>query len=601
MVDRLRWWWGRSVRAPHSCRLVALAVLLAALVSTSGEAQTLSTFVPAPDGTPLATDVYLPVGAGWGPWSVILQRTPYGKESGTVRDSCLLFTVWGYACVGQDERGRGASGGHYTGYADEGTDGRATLEWIASQWWCDGNIGTFGGSALGMAQYALAPGAPRALKCMVPIVATPDFYHHAAYQGGALRYALTHGWLEGHDALDVFEQLKLHRLWDAWWEGFAVLPRVGTVDVPALHIGGWYDIFLQGTLDAFAEFQRRGGPWAVGRQKIIVGPWTHYGTFQNTAGQLTYPANAGFITDIFPVVRDWFDFWLKGGSPGVARGPDVKVYLMGAAGEAAAPGNVWLELLEWPPPASQVALFLDAGHGLSEAVPPAGEVELVADPHDPVPTAGGQELSAEAGPYDQRAVEARRDVATFTTDPLPSALTVIGRVRCRLWVRPETPDLDLAVRLTDVYPDGRSMLVTDGIQRARMRCGDDRECFLTPGVATEISVDLWSTALVFNARHRIRISVSGSNWPRFEVNLNDGRDLNDPSPDRFARSELLLGQSYPSRLELPVLRPSPFPRRHLTEGSTETSDVGVRTTGQGVVCPPGPDGSGGAVAIREAP
>jgi len=540
-------------------------MMLAAFVSTAGGAQTFSTSVSAPDGTRLATDVYLPIGAGWGPWPVILQRTPYGKESNTVKDSCLLFNLWGYACVGQDERGKGASGGHYTGYANEGADGRVTLEWIGSQWWCDGNVGTFGASALGMAQYALSPGAPRVLKCMVPIVGTADFYHDAVYQGGALRYALTHGWLDGHDAVDVFEQLKTHRLWDAWWEGFAVLPKVGTVNVPALHVGGWFDIFLQGTLDAFTSFQHEGGPGAVGRQKVIIGPWTHYGTFQNSAGQLTYPANAIFVTDIFPIVHDWFDFWLKGGKPGVARWPNVRVYLMGAAGEPGAPGNTWLELSDWPPPAPVVSFYLDVGHGLSGAPAPRGELELVADPESPVPTAGGQELSNEAGPYDQRVVEARGDVASFTSEVLTSPLTVVGRVRCRLWVRPDTPDLDLAVRLTDVYPDGRSMLVTDGIQRARMRCGDDRECFLSPGVATEIVVDLWSTALAFARGHRIRIDVSGSNWSRFEVNANDGRDLDGRSPGAVAHPVLLVGPSHPSRLELSVFRPSPFPRRHLGE------------------------------------
>jgi putative CocE/NonD family hydrolase len=146
-------------------------------------------------------------------------------------------------------------------------------------------------------------------------------------------------------------------------------------------------------------------------------------------------------------------------------------------------------------------------------------------------------------------------------------MTVVGRVRCRLWIRPDTPDLDLAVRLTDVYPDGRSMLVSDGIQRARMRCGDDRECFLTPGVPTELVVDLWSTALVFAAGHRVRIDVSGSNAPRFEVNPNDGGDLNALPQGTIARPVLLVGTGHASRLELPILRASPYPRRRLSEAS----------------------------------
>ena len=337
--------------------------------------------------------------------------------------------------------------------------------------------------------------------------------------------------------------------------------------MPALHVGGWFDIFLQGTLDAFTSFQHRGGPGALGKQKVIIGPWTHYGTFGNTAGQLTFPANAIFLADMFSIVRDWFDCWLKGGNPGVARWPNVRVYLMGAAGEPGTGGNTWLELPDWPPPASTVPFFLDVGHGLSPAGAPGGELELVADPSYPVPTAGGQELSSEAGPYDQRPIEARADVASFTTAPLTSPLTVVGRVRCRLWVRPDTPDLDLAVRLTDVYPDGRSMLVTDGIQRARMRCGDDRECFLTPGVPTELVVDLWSTAMVFARGHRIRIDVSGSNAPRFEVNPNDGGDLNLPSQGTIARPVLLVGGEHPSRLEVPVFRASAYPRRRLSEAS----------------------------------
>jgi hypothetical protein len=551
----------------QAVRRVAAFLALTVAGATMATAQTFTTSVPAPDGTPLATDVYLPIGAGFGPWPVIFQRTPYGKSANTVKDACLVFNLWGYACVGQDERGKGDSGGHYTGYADEGPDGRATLEWMARQWWCNGKVGTIGASALGMAQYALSPGASSILKCMVPIVATPDFYHHAVYQGGALRYALTHDWLQTQDALDVFDALKAHRLWDSWWEAYSVLPRVGTVNVPALHMGGWFDIFEQGNLDAFTSFQRQAGPAALGTQKLVIGPWTHYGTFQNTAGEFTFPTSAIYVDDLITTVHDWFDFWLKSGNPAVAGWPVVKVYLMGAIGEDGAPGNMWLEMPDWPPPARTVPYYLDAGHGLAIAPPAASELQLTADPANPVPTLGGQELSGQAGPYDQRPLELRSDVVTFTSQVLSSPLTVVGRVRCRLWVRPDTPDLDLTVRLTDVYPDGRSMLVTDGIQRARKRCGDDRECFLTPGTPTEIVVDLWSTAIVFNAGHRIRIDVAGSNFPRFEVNPNDGGNLNQPTAGLVAHPVLLFGDAYPSRLDLPGFSGPSIPRRRLATAS----------------------------------
>ncbi len=183
---------------------------------------------------------------------------------------------------------------------------------------------------------------------------------------------------------------------------------------------------------------------------------------------------------------------------------------------------------------------------------------LLIDPLDPVSTFGGANLysGAKYGPYDQaanpigRPIESRADVLTFTTDVLTGATTVIGPVTAKIWINPDTPDLDLSVRLTDVYPDGRSMLIIDGIQRARMRCSDTEECFLTPGVPTEIEVDVWSTAMVFDAGHRIRVAIAGTNWERFERNSNDGGDLNNPNYI-VANPEILFGPQYPSALYLP--------------------------------------------------
>ncbi len=538
---------------------IAAALVLIVILAASGlaSAQTITTFVPAPDGTPLATDVYLPaVGSSW---PVVLIRTPYGKDSKQLE--CLAFTLAGFACVAQDTRGRFESGGTDTVFRNDGPDGRAAVDWVADQSWCNGSIGTYGGSAEGITQYALAPGANPALKCMLPAVATPSIRDHAFLQGGALRTALVETWLAEQGSLFFLDDLKAHRLLDDWWQRLDFLGGTAAVTTEVLHVGGWYDVFQQGAIDGFRAYQQRGGSGARGRQHLIMGPWTHGGN----AGELDYGVDPEEL--LMSVVPPWFEHCLKSVSNEVDDWPAVSVYLMGAVGEPGAPGNTWVDLAGWPPAARTLPLYLDVAGGLRMSLPATGETALVIDPGDPVPTLGGGNLfpwlevdgrEMGAGSYDQRAIESRDDVLVFSTDVLDESVTVMGRVRARLWVRPDTPDLDLAVRLTDVYPDGRSMLVLDGVQRARMRCSADRECFLTPGEPAEIVVDLWSTAIVFNAGHRIRVDVSGTNAPRFEVNPNDGSDLDNPDGRIVARPVLLHGAGAPSRLELPV--PAP-PRR----------------------------------------
>jgi len=297
----------------------------------------------------------------------------------------------------------------------------------------------------------------------------------------------------------------------------------------------------------------------------VMGPWTHNDLFSRRAGALTYPASAA--VDPLDLLLPWYEATIGDVPTAIDDWPPVRIYLMGAVDEPGAPGNVWIGLDRWPPRASTAELFLTADGRLAVDAPTGGQLELVSDPLDPVPTLGGANLFPDLevagrpmadGPQDQRPIEGREDVLVFSTEPLAEPLAIAGPVRCVVWLVPDTPDLDLAVRLTDVYPDGRSMLVLDGIERARMRCADDRECLLTPGEPVAMTVELWSTAIVFNAGHRIRIAVSGSNWPRFEVNPNDGTDLNLPTSPAAAAPLLLVGPDHPSRLELPML---PSPRR----------------------------------------
>ncbi len=532
----------------------ACAAVVLALASPLA-AQDQTTFLVAPDGVLLATDVYLPFGGG--PWPAILIRTPYGKDG--LWETGELLSVLGFATVTQDTRGRFDSTGEDTVFRDDGEDGRATVDWMTAQDWCDGRIGTFGGSAFAITQYMLAPDAGPALRSIMPVVATPDMYHHAFLQGGALRRSLAYHWLEDQGSLAMYDQLRQHRVRDHWWDPVEVLLHRGQVTAAGLHVGGWYDIFAQGTLDAFAALQRAGGDGARGRQYLVMGPWSHGSLGEREVGEIRFPADAEL--DLLDLVLPWFNHTLRGWANEVEDWSPVRLFLMGAADEPGAPGNRWIELATWPPPARTQRLYLGADGSLSGSTQAYGTGDLVVDPTDPVPTLGGNNLFPDLevdgrpmgdGPHDQRPIETRGDVLVFTSEVLAGPLEVVGRVSAVLWLVPDTPDLDLAVRLTDVYPDGRSMLVLDGIQRARMRCSDHRECLLTPGEPIEMTVDLWSTAMVFNAGHRVRVSVSGSNAPRFEVNPNHGGDLNEDGASVTARPQLLFGPEHPSRLQLPA-------------------------------------------------
>ncbi len=590
----------RESRSPP----IIFAMLLLVAGASPSFGQYWSGYIAAHDGVQLATDVYLPLGEA--PWPVVLVRTPYDKrDPGHYADWCRTLNQHGYACVAQDCRGRFASGGTDTLFRDASRDGLATLEWIALRPWCNGAIASAGGSAMGITGYAMAAQAPPELKCLMVSFASPDLYHQIIFHGGSLREELVVNWLERQGSSDLLAELRDHRVGASWWDDYDYLSQASTVNLKALHFGAWWDLYIQGPIDGFRHYQHRGGPGAVGNQHLIMGPWTHHSLatpwmamvdeIERTTGEFTYPDNAfpgawPFGEDEWQLLLDWLGYCLADQPTAAAGWPAARVYLMGAVAEQGAPGNRWVDLEDWPPQSATVPFYLTALNELERKPPADGQLILEIDPGDPVPTLGGpnnfRNLEVDgrlmgAGPYDQRQVEARDDVLVFTSDLLEQPLTVMGRVRCRLWVRPDTPDFDLSVRLTDVYPDGRSMLMLDGIQRARMRCGDDQECFTQPGVPVAIEVDLWSTAMVFNAGHRLRVAVAGSNWPRFEVNPSDGGDIDNGTPI-VARPELLFGADYPSAILLPLVDSGRLPsgRRSPTPAAPEPKTAHVAWVGR---------------------
>jgi predicted acyl esterase len=538
---RLRAW-------PAVLRLIGLAALAGCAALAAGQTER----VPMADGVKLATDVYLP-SKGKAPYPTILIRTPYNKAS--MKGIAANLGPQGYAVVVQDMRGRFESEGHHAiifgndGLGGKHRDGHDTLRWIASQPWSNGKVVSWGASALGIVQNMAAPGAPEALKGQVVIMAFSDYYHQAAYQGGVWRKELLEGWLKatGMEEGNLETFLK-HPTYDDFWKALSTDAHADQVNAPGVFIGGWHDIFVQGTINSFVNINRRGGPAARGKCFLVIGPQAH-GTYTEAP---EYPqATKAPLNLLAPM--NVISRWLSGEAAAGEKIQPVHYYVMGPLDKPSGPGNHWRSADTWPPQARSARDYLHPEGKLSTAHP-AGNHQLTFryDPANPVPTRGGQNLQISKGPMDQRPVENRPDVLLFTSEPLAEPVEVTGRIRARLFVGSDCPDTDFTVKLTDVYPDGRSMLVTDGIRRASLRKSFSKPEPLKPGEVYELEVDLWSTSQVFDRGHRIRIAVSSSNAPRFEPNPNTG----DPHPvagrTRVANNTVYFSADRPSHIELPI-------------------------------------------------
>lgn len=536
---------------PRCTKLIVVATLLRCGAACYADGPQ-TTMLAMSDGVKLATDVYLPEGRK-PPFATILIRTPYGKSAGQGIAKNLGFL--GYALVAQDVRGRFASEGHPAIiFGNEGIggvhrDAHETLEWIAKQEWSNGKVATWGGSALGITQNMGAPNAPNALKGQVVSVAFSNYYHQAAYQGGVWRKELLEGWLTGQKLTDVNLPTFLdHPNYDEFWKKLNAEAYAEQVNAPGVFIGGWYDIFLQGTINSFVTIQERGGPQARGKCFLVIAPIAH-GNFNQ---KVSYPsATAAPVNIVAPM--NLYDYWLNDAQNGVEKLKPVHYYVMGDTEEKGAPGNFWRAADSWPPPATKKPFFFCSDKTIAD-VPTAenGELRYQYDPQSPVPTVGGQNLLITKGPMDQREVESRADVLVFTTKPLAEPMEITGPISAKLFVSSDCPDTDFTVKLCDVFPDGKSMLIADGIQRASLRNSFEKRELLEAGTVYELNVDLWSTSIVINKGHSIRVAVSSSNSPRFEPNPNTG----DPHPTmgktRIANNTLFVSEKYPSQITLPV-------------------------------------------------
>jgi predicted acyl esterase len=502
------------------------------------------------DGTPLATDVYLPDG-GTPPHGAILIRTPYNKNTSGMGD----WANKGWPSLVQDTRGRFSSEGIDTMFRDDHTDGYDTIAWIAQQNWSNGKVATIGGSATGIVQYLMAGTNPSALTCQYIGAATPNLYT-TIYPGGQFRKNMVETWLANQGSTYVLPEIWAHENYSLqYWTNVSLEDNWQDVNVPAFHLGGWYDCFSQGLIDGFMGYQYNSGPGALGKSKLVIGPWTHTLFGERLQGQLLYPQNAQdtFTPEYWD---DLLDQYILEISNDYENRPTVLYYVMGDVSNPNAIGNFWRYADSWPPTHVDDPWYFHENNQLSKTTPgSASPLTYNYNPNNPVPTKGGTNLfplaPTYAGPYDQRSIENRADVLLFTSDVLTEPYEATGRIRAKLYVSSSCPDTDFTVKLTDVYPDGRSMLICDGILRMRNRNGCDHWEFMTPSQIYEIDVDLWSTSYIWDTGHRIRVAVSSSNYPRYLANPNTMDGIYQNTGTLTAQNTVYFDTAHPSCIYLP--------------------------------------------------
>lgn len=529
-------------------KLLRFCVLLALCCAPLRAVETVQ--VAMSDGTKLVTDVHLPEGAG--PWPVLLMRSTYGRGVGGPDEVKM-----GYAVVVQDVRGMGGSEGekhvfYADGWRERLTDGADTVAWIRAQPWCNGKVGTQGGSALGITQMLLAPAA-QGLNAQFIEAGCSNFYADAAYKGGVWQKNLVEGWLAAIQQPHIIEVFKAHPYYDEYWAGFNTLPQTPHITAPALFVGAWQDIFCQGTINAFTERERNGGAGARGNNMLIM-KWGVHGP--DTSKDYAFNENR-FDLKVSQIRNAFFRYWLKGEADALQGIAKVHYYVLGAD-TPGAPGNEWRTAEHWPPFATQqLHLYLQADRSLASTTPSgeANSLSFTFDPSNPVPTLGGANLLLPSGPYDQREVSGRPDVLAFRSAPLTAPLEITGQVRVQLSVSTTAPDTDFTAKLVDIYPAGdeREILMLDGIQRLKLRNGSKAPASLLTGeeeiIPLEISLE--SIAWIFAEGHRVGLHISSSNFPRFEVNPNMGADF--PGKElQSATNTLHLDAAHASYLLLPV-------------------------------------------------
>ncbi len=541
------------------------------------------------DGTKLSSNIFRPAESGNKKFPVIVTRSPYQTVAGfqkRLSEKARFYANRGYVYVIQDCRGKNDSEGEYHPFFDDPSDGFDTLTWCTRQDWSDGSIGTTGASYLAWNQWGTAALNPPGLKAMICTVALPDPVLNVPFQNGALVLWMSE-WLAGvegkkntdlaiYDTLKIYEHLPLttidqefgrnsqtwknwinHPSADEYWKKSFYEDKFDRIDVPVLHISGWYDDDLIGTHINYIRMREKArSEKSRKNQKLIIGPWPHHVNATRQLGPIDFGDTA--ITDLLETKLAWFDYWLKGIDNGIVDQPRVSIFVMGR--------NQWKQSDDWPLAGTVYKKYFLHSEGrantsfgdgsLSLDTPKAGEGRNDSysyDPSDPCPNVFDSSITPAEGPYDQRPIELRNDVLVYSTSPLHSNKEVSGPVQVTLYASTSAKDTDFWAQLTDVFPNGFSMHLTEGIIRGRYHRSLETPELLQPERVYEFKIDLWIIGNLFLKGHRIRLHVSSSSFPKYDRNPNTGHEFGKDAEIAVANQRVFHSEEFPSHIQLPII------------------------------------------------
>ena len=561
-----------------------------------------SVMVPMRDGVRLATDIYRPKDLD-GALPTVLIRTPYNKGANPNGDaSAMFFASHGYAVAVQDVRGKFASEGQFRVYEGDTTDWTDAFNWIGTQPWSTGKIGTYGCSYLGEGQIVaaqqrhpnhIAAIAQAAGGNLGRVGRRRQFW--GSVEGGAFSISINFGWMPVYASIDkgarpmpkvdlaaFFKTLPVIDMtdragspsWDwrnflerspddPWWDAKGYLTEKDSIGVAALHVSSWFDLAAEALQEA--EIFRKNGvnDRARGSQYAIISPTTHCSSERASSETRVGDLVVGDARlHYFDTYLSWFDRWLKGNEHAIDALPHYQYYVIGR--------NEWRSSDRWPVSGMRETPFYLSSDGGANGASGSGRLSLSApsrekadtftyDPANPVPSRGGSICCTGnpkdvPGSFDNRDLEQRPDMLVYSTDVLREGLELTGSIRAVLYLSSNAPDTDLTAKLLDVFPDGRVMNMQEGITRVRYRDGFDKARMMQRGKVYEVPVDLHATSWYLPPGHKLRLEISSSSFPRFDRNLNTGGRNYDETTWRTATNTVHHTSVQASRLILPVVR-----------------------------------------------